>query len=209
MKFEYGIIDMSTRPAPNIVLISVLVGVTTNSRSTPSACVRPRSLARKMPMLQKPEPWVALMVVAAIARVGASSAARWAGMATLAAPTAEVLRKLRREKLRKKVPSRSHMVISIHHWTDPMTAMGPSSSQEAQPRLHRRWLRSAIAPPTPGDPDDGHANPRERSSALLIATQAPCQSVAIGVAALLHLAGSRRGPGSPMAHQPAHGSCTR
>ena len=58
---------LSTSPAPNIVVISVFEGVTTKSSATLSAFVRARSCARKMPRLQKPEPWVALMVVPAAA----------------------------------------------------------------------------------------------------------------------------------------------
>ena len=95
-KFEYGITDISTWPAPNSVAMSALVGVMTKSRLTPSAFASSRFFARKKPRLHRPEPCVALIVVAARATPG-RNAAMPAGRATLAPATPLVFRKPRRD----------------------------------------------------------------------------------------------------------------
>ena len=61
-KFEYGIDDRSTWPEPKIAAMSALAGAFTNSRLMPYGSVILRAWARKMAMLHKPEPWVALTV---------------------------------------------------------------------------------------------------------------------------------------------------
>ena len=96
-KFEYGITDMSTWPAPNSVAMSALVGVTTKSRFTPSALASSRFFTRKNARLHRPEPCVALMVVAACAAPATSELAKPTGSARLTPAALAPLRKLRRE----------------------------------------------------------------------------------------------------------------
>ena len=61
-KFEYGIDDKSTWPDPKIAAMSPLVGAFTNSRVMPYCSVILRAWARKIAMLHKPVPCVALTV---------------------------------------------------------------------------------------------------------------------------------------------------
>ena len=89
--------DISTWPAPNRVAMSALVGVTTKSSSTSSALVSSRFLAKKKAMLHRPEPWVALILVAACAAPDMSAAPKAAGNAKVALAALVVLRKPRRD----------------------------------------------------------------------------------------------------------------
>src|ERR1700704_4423791 len=90
---------MSTWPAPDSLAVVALVGVMTKSRVTPSALARSRFLTRKNARLHRPEPWVALMVVAAWAAPALSEPAKPTGSARLTPAALAPLRKPRRELL--------------------------------------------------------------------------------------------------------------